>query len=105
MRQFDVYANSNAKTRAAFPYVVDIQNPALTELATRIVVPLARTASFGRQAMERLTPTISCAGEDLLLLMPQVSSVPAKTLQEPVGTVRHLRDEILAALDFAITGV
>jgi len=26
-------------------------------------------------------------------------------LKQPIGTLEHLRDEIIAALDFAITGI
>ncbi len=44
-------------------------------------------------------------GEEFLLLIPQIASVPAKSLKNPIGSLSHLRDEIIAALDFAITGI
>ena len=37
--------------------------------------------------------------------MPQVNSVSTKTLENPIGSLSHLRDEIIAALGFAITGI
>ncbi|TXL03325.1 plasmid maintenance protein CcdB, partial [Methylococcaceae bacterium CS1] len=40
MAQFDVYKNSNKNTHGAYPYIVDIQSPLISELATRIVIPL-----------------------------------------------------------------
>ncbi|TGD70676.1 plasmid maintenance protein CcdB [Mangrovimicrobium sediminis] len=105
MRQFDVYANPNKTSRRAYPYIVDIQSNTISEIATRIVVPLGRKAEFKNEEMKRLTPTISYESEELLLLVPQIASMPAKMLREPIGSISHLRDEIVAALDFAVTGI
>jgi len=38
-------------------------------------------------------------------LAPQITSMPAKLLKDPVGSLSHLRDEIIGALDFAIIGI
>ena len=104
MAQFDVYANPNPASRDAYPYLVDIQSPHLDDLSTRIVIPLARQAAFGHRALPRLTPEIAFRDEDLLLLTPQLSSMRVRRLSAPIGTLAHLRDLIIAALDFAITG-
>lgn len=105
MEQFDVYFNPNPRTRDAYPYLVDIQSPLLSELATRIVIPLGRSSVFGAEPMTKLTPTIEYAGEELLLLTPQIASLPAKLLHDPIGTIEHLRADIIAALDFAVSGI
>lgn len=105
MAQFDVYKNPSPTTQKAFPYIVDIQSGTIEEIATRIVVPLARRKSFNDQAMKKLTPEIEYESETLLLLVPQVASIPAKYLKDPIGSLNHFRDEIVAALDFAITGI
>lgn len=105
MRQFDVYPNPNPRTRDAFPYVVDIQSSLISELATRIVIPLGRRSAFGPDSMAGLTPTIEYDGEQLLLLTPQIASMPAKLLQEPIGSLNHFRADIIASLDFAVSGV
>ncbi len=55
--------------------------------------------------MTKLTPKVEYEGENLLVLTPQISSMPAKHLNSPVGTLEHMRDEIIAALDFATTGI
>ena len=104
MRQFDVYANPSKATRKAYPFIVDIQSNIISEIATRIVVPLGRKADFRHEEMKGLTPAVTYEGEDLLLLIPQIASMPTKALKDPVGSLSHLRDEIIAALDFAITG-
>tara|TARA_R110002049_G_scaffold84503_2_gene215037 strand:+ start:1409 stop:1639 length:231 start_codon:yes stop_codon:yes gene_type:complete len=32
-------------------------------------------------------------------------SIPSKSLRKPIATLRHFRDEIIAAVDFAINGI
>jgi toxin CcdB len=40
MAQLCVYKNPNPRTRAQYPYLLDIQNDLLSELRTTIVIPL-----------------------------------------------------------------
>lgn len=105
MAQFDVFTNPSSTTRKAFPYIVDIQSTTIEDIATRIVVPLARHSSLNEQAMKKLTPEIQYEDEILILLVPQIASIPAKHLKNPIGSLNHFREEIVAALDFAITGI
>lgn len=105
MQQFDVYANPSRRTRKAYPYILDIQSHVISDIATRIVVPLGRKADFKSEQLKKLTPTIEYEGQELLLLVPQIASIPAKVLRRPIGSLSHLRDEIISALDFAITGI
>lgn len=105
MAQFDVYPNPSQTSKAFYPYLLDIQSPYLSELVTRIVIPLGKRTSFGGQTMQGLTPEITFDDQELLLLTPQISSVPAKQLKNPVGSLAHFRDQIVGALDFAVTGI
>ncbi|GAB3375546.1 CcdB family protein [Spongiibacter taiwanensis] len=105
MAQFDVYENPSVNTRTAFPYLVDVQSPVIEDISTRIVVPIGKLQSFKNQAMTKLTPEINYDGERLLLLVPQIAAIPAKYLKAPIGSLAHFRDDIIAAVDFAITGV
>ncbi len=105
MAQFDVYQNPSPNTHDLFPYVIDIQNPIIADISTRIVVPLGKQIYFKGGGMIGLTPEINYEGETLLLLIPQIASIPSNTLKSPVGSLMHYREEIIAALDFAITGI
>ena len=105
MAQFDVYVNPSQKSRPSFPFVVDIQSPIISEIVTRIVVPLGKQNLFKNEMMNGFTPEIEYEEERLLLLTPQIASLPTKALKNPVGSLALLRDEIIAALDFAITGI
>lgn len=105
MAQFDVYLNPSEQTRNTYPFILDIQNELIAGIATRIVVPLGNAANFSGEEMKGLTPRISFEGAELLIMIPQIASMPARLLNEPIGTLQSMHDEIIAALDFAITGI
>lgn len=105
MAQFDVYRNPSAASRKHYPFLVDIQSPYIEELATRIVIPLGNASLFYDLSMERLTPIISFRDEKLIVLTPQISSVSKHQLKDPVGTLSHLREDLVNALDFAIFSI
>jgi|TARA_B100000745_G_scaffold97184_1_gene61727 toxin CcdB len=105
MAQFDVYKNPSKKSSAYYPYLVDIQNDYISELQTRIVIPLAKAEFFNNDAMSRLQISLRFENENLLLMTPQISSISRKQLKKPVGSVAHLRQQIIDALDFAISGI
>jgi toxin CcdB len=52
-----------------------------------------------------LCPTIHIEQGDLVILTQQMASVPTKILVEPVADLSAFRDEIIAAIDFLITGI
>ncbi len=105
MAQFDVYVKPSKQTQSAYPFILDMQNALIDHIATRIVVPLAHARKFRNEEMKGLTPRIEFNGDELMIMIPQIASIPAKVLNQPIGTLKHLRDEIIAALDFAITGI
>jgi len=105
MAQFDVFKNPSTATRKHYPYFADIQSPYLETLATRIVIPLGKASSFKNTAMKGLTPEVTFHDEALLLLTPQISAIPTNQLKETIGSIAHMRDEIIGALDFAILGL
>jgi toxin CcdB len=105
MAQFDIYANPNKKSSTAYPFIIDMQNNLVDELTTRIVAPLALYSKFKDGELKKLTPRVSYKEQELLILIPQITSMPARLLKKPIGSLSHLRDEIIAALDFAIIGI
>ena len=58
MSQFDVYINPSKKSREAYPYIIDIQNALISDIITRIVIPLGRLNHFRNEQMDGLTPLI-----------------------------------------------
>ncbi|MEZ5546788.1 MAG: CcdB family protein [Pseudomonadales bacterium] len=100
------YIRTPAKLhKRLFPFILDIQHDYISDIGTRIVLPLGRLKYFQNENLGKLTPSIEYNGEKLLILTPQIASIPRNKLKNPIGTLNHFRSEILAALDFAITGI
>jgi len=51
------------------------------------VIPLGKLSHFRNEKMDGLTPAIEYENEQLILLTPQISSMPANLLKNPVGSV------------------
>lgn len=105
MPQFDVYKNPSKRTREAYPYLVDVQNSVIEQLATRLVVPLTNVNAKPSMLMKKLTPEIDFDSNTYLFMTQQLTSIPADVLRKPVGTLEASRALLLDAIDFAITGI
>lgn len=105
MAQFDVYKNTNSSTKKQYPLLVDVQHSVLSTLATKIVIPLSNKDSAHAAVMDVLMPEVLFEEQQYVLMTPQISGIPARLLSKPIGTLEHCRSQVLAALDFAITGI
>lgn len=104
MAQFTIYANANAQTKQLYPYLLELQSNLLSELATCVVVPLILLSQHSQLAITRLTAVISVAGEDYLMQTMQLSAIARKQLGKAVGDASANSHEIIAAIDFLISG-
>lgn len=100
MAQFDVYRNSNSASEDEFPYLLDIQADLLCSLSTRVVVPLVRQA----KNIHHLNPMFEINGENVAMLTQELSGVEQSIFGEKVCSLREQRSEIIAALDFLVSG-
>lgn len=105
MAQFDVYKNTNSSTKKQYPLLVDVQHSVLSTFATRIVIPLSNKNAVKVAVMDVLMPEVTFEEESYVLMTPQISGIPVRLLSKPIGSLEHCRSHILAALDFAITGI
>jgi toxin CcdB len=105
MSQFTLYENLNHDSKETYPYFIDIQNDLLNSLNTRLVTPLTPLNFLGEKSIGNLCPITNVDGNSFVLLTHQMTNVPAVALQSPVGSLDHLRDEIVAAIDFLVTGI
>ena len=105
MAQFDVYRNPSSKTNKAYPFLVDVQNSVIDQLATRLVVPLTKNKTTNSLYMKNLTPEIEFEGETYLFLTQQLSSLPEDVLKDSIGSLAQSRELLIGAIDFAITGI
>lgn len=104
MAQFDVYRNPNKASAQAVPFLVDVQSDFLSGFSTRVVVPLAPVQSVGKSA-QRLHPQFQIDGVNMVMMTELLAAVPKAALGAAVTSLAQHRDEIVAALDFLITGI
>lgn len=104
MPQFSVYKNKNAATRARVPYLLDVQSNLLSELETRVVIPLYAAATMKGSVLTVLTPRLEIEGKEYVALTPQLAGISRKELGVEVAALTLQREAIMAALDFLVTG-
>jgi toxin CcdB len=52
--QFSVYRNKNRRTKATFPFLVDVQSDLLEPLNTRVVILMTKTPALTRKPVSHL---------------------------------------------------
>jgi len=100
MAQFDIYKNNNLESALEFPYLLDIQADILTGLETRIVIPLRENG----KAIKHLNPEFIIADKKYILVTQELAGVHTSALGEKYGSLKEHRREIIAALDFMVSG-
>ena len=103
MAQFDVYVNANPETQQAIPYLLDVQTNLLDNLTTRVVVPLIAVTAAGKAA-KHLNPQFEIDRTPVLMSTAELAGVNLRVLGEKVCSLKGQRNEIIAALDFLISG-
>jgi len=103
MAQFDVHRNPNPGSNESVPFLLDIQNDVLSDLATRVVVPLYKEALFGRPSRQ-LNPRFTIEGVAVIMSTAELAGIRLQDLGPVVGSLSGFRDDIIAALDFLIVG-
>ncbi len=104
MASCSVFQNPNPRTRAAVPYLLDVQSEFFSVLGTRVVVPLYLPEAAGVQAMSRLTPVVWFLGQSMVAMVPERAGIPRRELGPVAGDLASSRGEILQAIDLLLTG-
>ena len=105
MRQFDLYINTDKETSKAYPYFIDVQNDLLSNFNSRVVIPLTPIAKHDKTYPARLCPVVQITNKDYALLTHQMSNVSINFLKKKESQLANYRNEIVAAIDFLITGI
>jgi toxin CcdB len=102
MAQFDVFRNPRGR---AFPLLLDVQAELLSDLATRVVVPMAPKRTWAAARLSRLNPTATVERREYVIVLQELAAIPRSALGEPVASLAARRVELIAALDVLFTGV
>jgi toxin CcdB len=105
MAQFRVYKNPNKASRKTYPYLLDIQSSLLNELRTTVVIPLCPASLAAEAAIAKLCPTLDIGGEHFIALSQQLAGIDRLALGKEVCDLSHYRADILAAMDFMLSGI
>lgn len=84
--------------------VVDCQADLLSDLNTRVVVPLLPVDKAPKPA-RNLNPVFEIEGDSHVLMAQHLSAVERRELGARVGSLAAHEREIVNALDFLLTGV
>jgi toxin CcdB len=103
MSQFDVYENPQAETHQVVPYLLDVQADLLDSLATRVVVPLVRVAAPDK-VIKHLNPQFLVGQTTVFMSTAELAGISVSSLGRKVASLKDRRDDIIAALDFLLTG-
>ncbi len=88
------------KVPQRFPICLIFRPTCWASLATRVVVPLVPQ----EKPIDHLNPLFEINGETVAMLTQELSGVERSVLGEKVDSLRHRRGEIIAALDFLVSG-
>lgn len=105
MSQFTLYQNSDRSTKKTYPYFLDVQSDLVSNLNSRLVIPLTPEKQLESSAPEKLCPIIQLDDGKFALLTHQLTSAPTTILKKPIDNIDTFRDEIIGAIDFLITGI
>ncbi len=100
MARFDVH-----KYGASVPMVLDVQADLLSDLNTRMVIPLVPLAERTSEVLPRLNPVVTVDGHDYIMVTTDMAAVPTSALGEAVANIEDpYRDTIVEAVDFLFQG-
>ena len=105
MSQFDLYTNTDKNTSKTYPFFIDVQNNLLSSLNSRVVIPLTPVTKNNQPYPDKLCPVLQIAGKKYALLSQQMTSISTSFLKKKEISMAIYRNEMIAAIDFLITGV
>jgi toxin CcdB len=100
--QFDLYRNPR---KGSFPLLLDVQADLLSQLITRVVVPLTSAKQYGASPITRLNPTAKIGRTEYVLVFQELAAVPVSVLGDRVGSLASRRTDLIAAIDLLFTGI
>ncbi|HWE71561.1 MAG TPA: CcdB family protein [Stellaceae bacterium] len=97
MARFDFYANPSGG------YLLDVQANLMSELNTRVVIPLMPRTSAPKPA-GRLNPVFQIEGKAFVMGTQFLAAISREELKEKIGSLAHRDIEIGDALDMLFVG-
>ena len=103
MSQYCIHKNISS-SKKSYPFLLDVQSSLLSNLNTRLVIPLSPVESFNNQLIKNVNISIRIQNKDYILLTQQMAAIPESMLGDEVVCCDDQRHDILGCIDFLITG-
>jgi toxin CcdB len=84
------------------PFLMDVQKDFLSDLATRLVVPLRDKGAV--PVIGRLHPVLHLGDKEYVAVVSEMAAVPRKVLGNLFTTAEGYRQEVISAIDLLING-
>ena len=97
MAQFDLYRNTSQTSGKRAPYLVEVQGNYCDIISTCVVIPLVKSGEF--LAAPVLNPIVTINGAEYILSTAEITAISRAKLERPIGSLKHLRTEIIQAID------
>ncbi|WP_439143542.1 CcdB family protein [Planktotalea sp.] len=98
MPKYDVFPNPSG-----VGYLLDVQTDLLSDLNTRVVVPLLPASSAPKPAT-RLNPIFDFENQPVVMVTQFMAAVPTSILKVSVGKLDEEFEKVTSAIDMLIQG-
>ena len=105
MTQYHAHRNKDAASQKSYPLVLEVQSRLLKDLATRVVLPMRKLASYGAKPISRLNPILQIDGVEYIVFAQQISVMPAQSIGASVADFSSQQHVIVAAVDCVLSGL
>ena len=76
MSQFTLYANKDKGSNKTYPYFVDVQNNLMSQLNSRLVIPLSPISKVKDKVAKKLCPIIHVDDADFIVGLIDIQDLP-----------------------------
>lgn len=105
MSQFHAHKNLDESTQQFAPYVLDIQSSLLHGLQTVVALPLIPADKYLGKQIKGLNPILKIDNEAYICSTQNIFSIERNDMGRSVADFSQTSHEIVAAMDYALSGV
>ena len=98
MPKYDVFPNPSGDG-----YLLDVQTDLLSDLNTRVVVPLLPKLKAPKPAT-KLNPVFEINGEPVVMVTQFLAAIPVGLLKSQIGNLKNEFEQITIAVDMLVQG-
>ncbi|MDQ2639723.1 MAG: CcdB family protein [Pseudomonadota bacterium] len=103
MLQFDAFPYPVPALRRSFPFAINLRSDVVPGDDRLVIAPLAPRARMPGVA-GRLAPVVRIEGEDHVVIIDRLVSIPTRAAQRPIANLAAHREALIGAIDLLFSG-